>query len=202
MNKVVVHVDPVSGNTCITRCVPWARLVAGDPPLPLEDAQPKIRSVDAYNAVASSIEWAETEEEFAHRVAVRLGLADYTIVDESPVLNGDRTFRNALRLVGSAFDYDMPKARTIWLGRIRHVRDVELAKLDVETVKALGVGDNVRRDTVEAQKQVLRGIPQNFDLSVYQTTAELKAAWPPELPRPGNVAASTPSQLAAARRQV
>jgi hypothetical protein len=47
-------------------------------------------------------------------------------------------------------------------------------KLDVETMKALGRGDNARRDEVEAQKQALRDLPQTFDLSGARTTQELK----------------------------
>ena len=182
MKKIIVHVDPDNGNTCITRCVPWARLVVGDPPLPLEDALPQVRSVEDYRAVAGKIEWAETEEEFCGRVAKKLGLSNYIIVDEDPLLDGDRTFRNALRHDGGAFHHDMDKARDIHMGRIRKARDKELSRLDVETMKALGRSDDARRAEVEPQKQVLRDIPQTFELLSAKSTDALKAMWPSELP--------------------
>jgi hypothetical protein len=153
MNKVIVHVDPDTGVTCVTRCVPSAKLAG------------------------------ETEEEFAERVATKLELTRYSIVDDDPILDGDRTFRNALKCVDGVFSHDMTKARTLWMDRIRMYRDAELARLDVETIKAVGGGDDVRRAEVEAQKQILRDITATFDLSVCATTEQLKAAWPVEVPR-------------------
>ena len=86
----------------------------------------------------------------------------------------DRTFRDAwCRGDGKSIDVDMPKARTIHMGRIRQVRDAELARLDIEQLKG---------NDVAAQKQKLRDIPQTFDLTVAATPGELKALWPADLP--------------------
>jgi len=71
-----------------------------------------------------------------------------------------RAFRDAWTDTGRAVDHDLPKVRQIHLGRLRQQRDSELAKLDAETMKALGKGDNKKRDEVEAAKQALRDMPQ------------------------------------------
>lgn len=88
------------------------------------------------------------------------------------LIPSDRTFRNAWK---EDLTVDMVKARTIHMDRIRVVRDKELEKLDIETLKG---------KDVQAQKQKLRDIPQTFDLSVATTPNELKALWPTELPKP------------------
>ena len=151
--KVIVYVDPSRGTTAIVHPAPQAQL---------ED---------------------ESEQEFLDRVAARAvpSGVPYQIVDRDPILDGDRTFRNALTCVGGKFAHDMAKAREIHMAAIRKARDKELAKLDVETVKALGSGDTARRDAVEAQKQALRDIPKTFDLSSAKTCAALKAMWPAEI---------------------
>lgn len=186
MIKVIVHVDTDTGLTCITRCIPWARLVAASPPVPLEIAHPDIRSAEAFAAFADSAEWAESEVEFAHRVAAKIIPPDvpYHIADHDPALDGDRTFRNALVFIDGRFGHDLEKARAIHMDRIRWIRNAELARLDIDTIQAVGRGDTERRDAVEAQKQILRDIPQTFDLTRHATVEDLKTAWPDGLPKP------------------
>jgi hypothetical protein len=82
---------------------------------------------------------------------------------------------------GNAIQTDMAKARVIHMNRIRVVRDIKLAELDTETVKAVGAGDDARRDEVEAEKQSLRDIPQSFDLTKAKTPATLLKLWPGNL---------------------
>lgn len=94
---------------------------------------------------------------------------------------GDRNFREAWEHGGSQVSVNMDKARNIHMDRIRVARDAKLAALDVDTMKAVGKGDNVARDAVESQKQALRDIPQTLDLTVAKTPEELKAIWPSEL---------------------
>lgn len=77
---------------------------------------------------------------------------------------------------------DMPKARVIHMDRIRAVRDVELAKLDVPFLSAVEAGVVVEQQLIAAEKQTLRDIPQTFKLRTAKTPAQLKALWPPELP--------------------
>lgn len=81
----------------------------------------------------------------------------------------DRTFRDAW---GHDLKVRMPKARQIHMDRIRVARDRRLKELDIETLKGIDVQD---------KKQVLRDIPQNFDLTIATTPEELSALWPTEL---------------------
>ena len=75
---------------------------------------------------------------------------------------------------------NMAKARGIQMDKIRVVRNKELAKKDIEYMKALEADDGSAA-TVAAEKQVLRDIPQTFDLTT-DTPEQLKAKWPDELP--------------------
>ena len=85
----------------------------------------------------------------------------------------DRDFRNAwCPCPEKKITVDMNKAKEIHMGKIRKARDVELKKLDIETLKG---------KDVQSQKQVLRDLPQTFDLSQATTPDELKALWPKEL---------------------
>jgi hypothetical protein len=91
------------------------------------------------------------------------------------------TFRDAWEDTGALIQVNMPKARVIHMGRIRKLRDAELAKLDVPYMQALESGNPAEQQRIAAQKQTLRDIPQAFDLSGYGTPEELMAAWPAEL---------------------
>ena len=77
---------------------------------------------------------------------------------------------------------DMPAARVYHMGKIREVRDRELAKLDVLFMRTLEEVDVVAQAVIISQKQVLRNLPVTFDLSTKRTGATLQAAWPSELP--------------------
>jgi hypothetical protein len=97
----------------------------------------------------------------------------------------DRTFRDAWVHNGNGrCGVDMARARAIHMDRIRRVRDVELANLDVSYMKAQERGDQAAMTQIAAQKQALRDIPQTFDLNAARTPDELKALWPKDLPRP------------------
>jgi len=75
----------------------------------------------------------------------------------------------------------MPKARGIQMNNIRVMRDKELAKKDIEYMKALEAGDG-SSTAIAAKKQELRDIPQTFDLTT-DTADELKQKWPEGLPK-------------------
>lgn len=92
------------------------------------------------------------------------------------------TFRDAWVDTGSAVEINMPKARVIHLGRIRAIRDRELAALDVPFMRAVEVGDSTEQARIGTDKQTLRDIPQSFPLDGYATSDALKAAWPDGLP--------------------
>ena len=93
------------------------------------------------------------------------------------------TFRDAWEDTGTAVAVNMPKARIIHMDRIRRVRNAELEALDVPFIKALETGDTLEQQRIAGLKQVLRDIPQTFNLSRFRTPNTLKAAWPPDLPR-------------------
>ena len=99
----------------------------------------------------------------------------------------DRTYRDAWERDTSrrsaVVKTNMPKARKIHMDKIRRLRDSELEKLDKDWMKALGQNDTAQADRVEGRRQILRDIPQTFDLSTAKTPDELKALWPDGLPR-------------------
>jgi hypothetical protein len=74
----------------------------------------------------------------------------------------DRTFRDAWADVTPAavIDIDMEKARGIHLGRIREKRNAELARLDIDAIKAQDTGDSAALSSIRARKQALRDLPQ------------------------------------------
>jgi len=76
---------------------------------------------------------------------------------------------------------NMPKAREIQMDKIREVRNKELVKKDIEFMKALEADDDSHK-AIAVEKQVLRDIPQTFDLTT-DTSEQLKELWPEGLPR-------------------
>ena len=76
---------------------------------------------------------------------------------------------------------NMSKARGIQMDKIREVRNKELAKKDIEFMKALEADDG-SSTAIADEKQVLRDIPQTFDLTT-DTVEQLKELWPEELPK-------------------
>lgn len=88
----------------------------------------------------------------------------------------DREFRAAWKQSGKKAVVDMEKAKEIHMNKIRLKRNKKLAKLDIETMKGVDV---------QAEKQVLRDLPADFDLSVAKTPEELKALWPEILTEKG-----------------
>ena len=79
---------------------------------------------------------------------------------------------------------NMAKARGIHMDRIRQVRNKELANLDMPFMKALEDEDTDVQATIKVKKQVLRDIPQTFDLTTENNSPEeLKQKWPEALPK-------------------
>lgn len=77
---------------------------------------------------------------------------------------------------------NMVKARGVYMDRIRVARDAELAALDVPYIRAVETGDSEAQTAIGTMKQLLRDIPQTFDLTA-KTPSQLKNLWPNELPR-------------------
>jgi hypothetical protein len=150
---------------CLERV--WARLVAvGGYGIPID--HPHFYVEDAVQR-AKLIECGGTEFRYAGK----------------PDADGNRSG------VGGAWEMDtdgtpkvnMTKARGIQMDKIRVVRNAELAKEDVNMLKAIEAGDTSAQSTMATKKQVLRDIPATFDITTGVTTPELlKAKWPTELP--------------------
>jgi hypothetical protein len=124
---------------------------------------------------------------FIRRQQLRRGYTESAIIDDETLpdhVTGDRYFRDALKWDASdpsKCKCDMPTARGIHMDRIRIVRDRELAALDIPYMRAVEVGDTDAQAAIAKQKQVLRDIPQTFDLTT-GTTGQLKQKWPEGLP--------------------
>lgn len=107
-----------------------------------------------------------------------------TFLWPSDNMDGDKYFKDAWRHVPGEkrVEVDMPKARILHMNNIRMSRDAELEALDVPFMRAVEAGDITEQQRIAAQKQVLRAIPQTFDLATYTTPEALRAAWPVQLP--------------------
>lgn len=130
----------------------------------------------------------ETDEQLWARIIARFPKqADSSPIPhwiiEAPQMPAGRTFRNAWRCVDGQLKVDMVQARLIQMDRIRQVRNKALEALDVPWLKAMETGDQTTAAEIARQKQLLRDIPQTFNLSGARTTTSLKTLWPPELPK-------------------
>jgi len=84
---------------------------------------------------------------------------------------------------GGTVHCNMDKARGIHLTEIRRVRNGELVKEDIMFMRAVEAGDTDAQATIKTKKQILRDIPQTFDLTTENDTPdELKQKWPEGLP--------------------
>ena len=78
---------------------------------------------------------------------------------------------------------NMTKARAVHMDRIRVVRNAELVKKDLTSLRAIEAGDTSAQATIGTEKQVLRDLPATFNITTGITTpAQLKGRWPSELP--------------------
>ncbi len=94
----------------------------------------------------------------------------------------DRSYRGAWADTTPelTIDIDMVKAREIHLQRIRIQRNAELAKLDIEVMKAQDMGDTEKLAQIRQRKQELRDLPTTLrpTLDAANTVDELKAIQP------------------------
>lgn len=75
-------------------------------------------------------------------------------------LPSSREFRDAWTCKGEKIVVDQAKAQDIHLGRIRHVRNIELDKLDKEQLRHLAEPDKLKE--LDEKKQVLRDLPEHI----------------------------------------
>jgi hypothetical protein len=103
----------------------------------------------------------------------------WTELKDGWVQPSDRSFRDAWKLTNSVVALDMPKARGVFMGRVRKARAEKLDALDKEWMKATGQGKGA--DEVEAKRQNLRDLPQTLNVDEAFTAEALQALWPDEL---------------------
>lgn len=128
-------------------------------------------------------EWAETEEEWIRRVAIKSIPGDATeihVVDESEIPS-DREFRDALVVIQGKVEHDMGKCVEIHKRRLREMRAPKLAALDADYMKALEAGDTARMTAIAKKKQALRDVTADPALGKAATPTALKAVVPEAL---------------------
>lgn len=159
------------------------------------EGEPALTETAARRWVEGLAKGGLTEDEAMECVQCRMELKPVilsTVVDEATLpfwMRGTATeqeryehFRDAATWDGQECKCDMAKARGIQMDRIRYVRNQKLAELDLEYMQADERGDTATKTNIARQKQVLRDIPQTFDLTTpNDTPEELKAMWPAEL---------------------
>jgi hypothetical protein len=91
---------------------------------------------------------------------------------------GDRTYRGAWDLAGGVVALDMPKARGIFMERVRKARNAMLDDLDREWMKAQGQGKAQEAKQVDDERQALRDLPQTIKVDEAFTVEALTALWP------------------------
>lgn len=123
---------------------------------------------DGYEAQEEVNKWEEGYKNSKRSLGVKC--ASWRAIKKKD-LPTDRYFRKAW-IDNGKIEIDMNKAREVHMDKIRELRDEKLKELDIETLKG---------NDVQAQKQVLRDLPQTIDLSTATTPEELKAIMPSEL---------------------
>ena len=132
---------------------------------------------------------AEAIDLFTRRIQERNGYEENQLIDDMELpaqIRSDRYFRDAIvwdNTVTNRCRCDMSKAQIIHMDRIRTARYAAFKPLDAQYMQALESGDGVEQRRIAVLKQILRDIPQTFDLEQHTTPEELKAAWPAEIPR-------------------
>jgi hypothetical protein len=97
---------------------------------------------------------------------------------------GDEPFCDCWEWVDGVVKVHMPTARGIHMDAIRVGRNKELATKDITFMRAVEAGDASAQSTIATEKQILRDIPQTFDLTTdNDTPEELKQKWPEGLPK-------------------
>lgn len=126
-----------------------------------------------------------TEEQYEQHVLERSITPDAlnirTINDEDLPIS--REFRNAWADNGRQIYIDLEKARLTHMQRIRYMRDLKLSVLDKELNRAIEQDKTEEVAIIKAEKQRLRDIPQQFDLSIANNAEELRTLWPDNLDR-------------------
>lgn len=129
-------------------------------------------------------------ERFGRVVGWRTIRQDEVPPEEELDVSGSRVFRDALRDTGGALVHDIVHAKTLGLDYVRSLRGAQLKTLDERYTRATGQRDAalLRNDPetvtlcqqvmleIENQRQTLRDLPQDIDLSKAAVPADLTTA--------------------------
>lgn len=144
--------------------------------IPCESKQERDACLALYAARHPSLALIELPAVGAHWIVDEVDMPGGSVSPENDY------FFDAWEWVNGRCGVSMSKARTIHLGKIRIARNAKLAALDVPFMRAIESGDTDAQDTIAAEKQALRDIPQTFTLNTENDTPdELEALWPPNL---------------------
>jgi hypothetical protein len=171
MEKRIIHARADGGVSVV------APVVSVDDPETMTEAEAVARALALLPPETTGpavIDAVELPQDPSFREAWRLSV---------PVADGEAEEAAGVR---GRIIIDMERAREIHMDRIRRARDVELAKLDIDFMRAIEIGDLDEQAEIALHKQRLRDTPQTFDLSGYATPEELKEAWPVDLDRPAD----------------
>jgi len=124
-------------------------------------------------------EWVDEQISRIRAGRPDLATANVVLIEDESAIDDPQGFGRGVW--GHGAKIDMNKARVIHMDRIRAVRNAELAAKDITFMRAVESGDTDAQATIGMEKQVLRDIPQTFDLTT-RSLAELNGKWPKELP--------------------
>jgi len=119
------------------------------------------------------------DEVIAREKEVGLLVGEFWIVKhiDLPEKLGEDRFFEAWESNNGVISINMEKARAIHMDLIRSVRNQKLSELDSQYMRAIEANNNDAKKTIEKEKQILRDIPQTFDLSA-NTAEQLIQKWP------------------------
>ena len=92
-----------------------------------------------------------------------------------------RDFRKSWDLVDGALVVNLAKAEEEKIAEIRTKRNNALSSLDISYMKALEKNDTSLMQKIALQKQALRDLPSNLDLSSIKSVSDLKSLNPKEI---------------------
>ncbi len=111
----------------------------------------------------------------------RVAVVKVTPIKESDVPK-DRSFRRAWQGCDKQGVRVCPEtSREVMRDKIRWVREQRFAALDVDYIRALEEGDDVKMAEVRAEKQALRDAPADLAIDECKDYEDLKKHWPKEL---------------------
>lgn len=121
----------------------------------------------------SGTQQANTDEQILLEIARTMKVHEYNGVNpflpikfwqriSSDSIPTNRKYRQAWSHDGTNFGHNLDKVKEILIEKVREKRNAMMNNLDVQIMKAIPKNDQVLIQKVEADKQVLRDIPQNL----------------------------------------